>query len=400
MKRIIWVAAIVGLVAAGARGDGCYIAIQEVGRSSQMAASPKQEAVLVFDGSTVEVSLRTHFRAGPKELAWVIPVPDKPADIRAGEEEIFKDLEQETAPQFYRVEYRGKVPFTCSSGAGRVAVGPGVVVEATGTAGIFEWTVLSATGAGELMAWLAQNQYAIPVGAERVMEKYVGKGWYWLAIKVRPEVSDKPNLAPHPIVYSYADTQLVYPLIISQLSADLENEIVLYVLAKGRMAPANWPSKDILDFAVKQDKASRSGTNYEERIRRTTDEEGGHLFVTEFAADLDTGGYRPLLKRLTGIDPLSVADVPTPYLTRLRAVMAPKAMDRDVVLAVSARQDSVANHIGIASRETSATLKSALLGLAGAALLAARFLITDDSLGTRCLGVAALLAGLLALALF
>ena len=400
MQRIVWVAAIVGLAAAGARGDGCYIAIQEVGRSAQMAASPKQEAVLVFDGSTVEVNLRTHFRAGPKELAWVIPVPAKPADIRAGEDKIFKDLEQETAPQFYRVEHRGKVPFTCSSGAGRVAVGPGVVVEATGTAGIFEWTVLSATGAGELMAWLVQNQYAIPVGAERVMEKYVGKGWYWLAIKVRPEVSDKPNLAPHPIVYTYADTKLVYPLIISQLSADLENEIVLYVLAKGRMAPANWPSKDILDFPVKQDKASRSGTNYEELVRRTTDEEGGHLFVTEFAADLDTVGYRPLLKRLTGIDPLSVADVPTPYLTRLRAVMAPKAMDRDVVLAVSAKQD-VENRINLgASSKSSAALKSALLALAGAALLAARFLITGDSMGTRCLGVAALLAGLLALALF
>ena len=55
-------------------GDGVMMP-KKIGRSTQMVASPKQEALLVTDGEMVKVILRTHFRAGPEELAWVVPVP-------------------------------------------------------------------------------------------------------------------------------------------------------------------------------------------------------------------------------------------------------------------------------------------------------------------------------------
>jgi len=321
------------------RADGFFAPRREyLGRSAAMVASPRQEALLVFDGSTVTVTLRTHFRAGPDELAWLVPVPGDPVDIRQGDDAVFEELEAETAPRFLRYSGGG---LGCGCGArGPEEISSAVIVERSGTAGIFGWTVLSATDAAALAKWLSDNGYVVPAGAERVLASYVKGGWKWLAMKVRAELAREPLLAPHPIVYSYRADRLVYPLAISQLSADLENEVVLYVLAEWRYECDNWSNRSSYalgssrDARLSADAASPSGTNYEQLFRRATDAENSHLFVTEYSQDMNHVSGRAFLEKLGGPDPLRRSgDEPrTFWLTRLRAVMTPKAMDRDVVL--------------------------------------------------------------------
>ena len=338
--KLIAVAGALLAACSSARADG-FMAPKLVaeGTAQKMVASHRQEALLTFDGNSVTVLLRTHFRAGPEELAWIVPVPAKPDSVDKGSDEVFAALEQTCAPRFTFYEPGGGGK-GCSCWTnlkqGGLGVARGVTVVSSGTAGVFQYVVLSATRADELAKWLNDNSYRMPIGAERVFGRYVRDGWHWLAMRLRPEATDLPDLAPHPVAYTYRDSRLVYPLEISQLSADLDNEIVLYVLGRSRFACANWRNADsdgLLDGGRKlaADAQTPSGTNYERLFRQAAEKQQGHLFLTEFAGDLDTIGHRPLLQQLTGRDPLA-GNLPTAYLTRLRALMPAKAMDSDVAL--------------------------------------------------------------------
>ena len=355
MVRSAQVLALVLLFPAMAWADG-FMTAKPTGpvtvqtQSKQMVASPRQEALLIFDGSTVRIVLRTYFRAGPKELAWIIPVPQAPTDVQAADKNVFDRLEQQTAPRFYWVERRAKSTDTFggavggggADGGGDDVLERGVFVEAAGTAGIFEWTVLGATDTDKLLAWLTNNQYAVPDGARPVVDLYVQGGWHWLAVKVRPDVSNQKTLAPHPITYTYRDDKLVYPLVISQLSADRRNEIVLYILARKRFVVKNWPNTVISAESLKREPSSPSGTNYERLVTLQTVKNRGHLFISEYSFDIKAGERRELLDFLVSAG-VAQADSPITYLTRLRAIMTPESMDRDVLLRQLDTAQPVAN---------------------------------------------------------
>jgi hypothetical protein len=302
-----------------------------VGEAAGLVTSPKQEAVLIYDGRTVQVILRTHFHAGPKEVAWFVPVPAKPTDVLPGRDRIFEALHWSTTPRFLVVTRGSKKP-GCAAGGSAEPVGSAVVVEGRGTAGIYAYVVLAGTDAAELVGWLEANQFTVPERAEEGFRRYVDEGWHWLAMKVRPELTDNETVAPHPVVYRYQATTLVYPLAISRLSAAVETEVVLYVLAGRRYMAGNWANATFSDFPLVLSETAPSGTTYEAEFERATDERGGRLFVTEFARDLDTVGGRPLLGLVTQRDPLAAEHPETPFLTRLRAVVSLRAMDRDAVL--------------------------------------------------------------------
>jgi len=327
------------LVAGAANGDGFFAPrIEEAGRAEQMVLSPRQEALLMVDDDRVRVVLRTHFRAGPKELAWIVPVPAKPTGIDKADTGLLAALDTETAPRFY-VVYPGGRGHGCTCGVktgDKQAMPSPVRVVETGQAGIFDYVVLTGTNADELGTWLNAHSYAVPEGARPIFERYVNAGWHWIAMRVRPELTDVPELAPHPVTYTYGDSALVYPLVISRLSADPKTEIVLYVLARSRYASANWANTTVEQLTSSGEKlhtsaGSPSGTNYEKLYLRAAQEQAGCLFVTEFAANIDTVGYRPMLGEINRAVGAETPGAPS-YLTRLRAVVAPEAMDRDVTL--------------------------------------------------------------------
>jgi hypothetical protein len=315
--------------------------IKYVGTSHALVASPKQEVLLIREGNEVQVTLRTHFRAGPEELAWIVPVPARPTNIAKADDDVFVELESHTAPQFRYLEPSSGFHIGCA-GAQSEQVHTGVVVAETGSAGIFDYVVLEATDADRLTEWLEANEYVVPAGAESVFRRYVERHCWWLAIRLRAEHAEQPTLAPHPIRYSYESPELVFPLVISRLSADKLNEIVIYVLGARRYVCENWDNAAIEDRthprfnnaidpeALRLDEQSPSGTNYEELFARLTERRGGHVFFTEFASGLDDESLRPLLQKLHGKTDLH--DSRIVYLTRLRALVKPAAMDRDVTL--------------------------------------------------------------------
>jgi hypothetical protein len=319
------------------RADG-MMAPKRIGQSVNLVASPKQEALLVWDGDKVQVTLRTHFRRGPKELAWVIPVPAKPEGIEKTADSLFTRLESETAPRFL---YQKSSGFHIGCAAEKSQkVESGLKVVDAGTAGIFDYVVLTARQVAPLTEWLTRNDYRIPEGAEPVFQRYVDMDWHWLAICVRDDKRNEPTLAPHPIRYTYRSTNLVYPLVISRLSADEQNEVVLYVIARGGCECRNWQNLRIDQLALQLEKGAPSGTSYERLFREHTQHAKGHLLVTEFVEMMGPSRLQIRLPELTGDTPepllLTFSRQPTALcLTRMRALVSKEAMDRDVVLDVA-----------------------------------------------------------------
>jgi hypothetical protein len=313
--------------------DGGFF-VKFVGEATDVAASMKQEAFIVRDGEEVQVTLRTHFRTGPPELAWVIPVPKKPDRVEKADDQLFSILQEWTAPKFWAMG-RSKRGLGCGCGGGGAeSIAGSVSVLESGTAGIFDYTVLTATGSNALTQWLEKNGYAMPSGSEQFIKPYVDRGWYWLAVQIRADKREEHFLAPHPIRYTYRDDgKLVYPLVISRLSAHQENEVVLYVLSNSRFKCENWSNLTIREKDLALDKSSPSGTNYEKLLQEAIPEEGGHAFVTECALEMvDTEGFRPLLRATQGEGPLKPW---LAFLTRLRTVVTPAKMNRDVILVPS-----------------------------------------------------------------
>ncbi len=392
----------VALMAATARGDGCMFAVKEVGQSQKMVASHRQEAAIATDGQTVRVTLRTHFRAGPEELAWIVPVPAKPDTVECGNDALFADLDRETAPRFYRNEYHGG-GFSCGCAASQNAVVMSeatVRVEASGAAGIFKYEVLAATDAKDLVDWLTKNHYAVPPRAAAVFGPYVQAGWHWLAMRVRPEATGQKDLAPHPVVYTYRDAELKYPLTISQLSADAESEIILYVLGPARYACTNWKNATSEELAgpfdrrqFQADLTSPSGTNYESLLREASRRSDHRLFVTEFADDYRTSQAPSV--GLRGNSPgLKEKAV---YLTRLRAVMPPTSMDRDVLL-VPVTWQSVSPRLQVAAVGDMSRLGGPAVSMGATGLLCAGLLLPRRRWG-RAAAVGCLTAACLAFAM-
>jgi hypothetical protein len=330
-----------------------------VGQSEQIVASPRQEALLVRTDGQVQVTLRTYFRAGPRDLAWVIPVPHAPTKVEKADDAVFRDLDECSRPRFFQIVNHGAPSGGMGCGCGG-AGGPmssesvpagSIRIEGAGAAGIFDYTVLSADNTGVLLRWLADRNYAVPDTAEPVLRQYVDARWHWLAIRLRPEDARAPVLAPHPIRYTYDTSwyegrQITFPLVISRPAADAESEIVLYVLdaQRCRFMCRNWVNVEI-GAGLKLDSSAPSGTNYEALFREAVQ---GHAFVTEFAAELRepmrAGNLNSAALRTT------MGDRAGPmYLTRLRTVISPDRMDRDVVLVPADNTSDVSGSHEVAS---------------------------------------------------
>lgn len=348
--------------------DGVMMVRHEVGQSQAMIHSPRQEALLVTDGQHIRVVLRTYFRSDAKDVAWVVPVPASPQNIEPADEALFAQLDQRTAPRFYHYEHgSGGLSCGCAATAGRAPlVQPAVRVERTGSAGVYDYAVLFAKDAEPLVQWLNEHGYAMPSGAAGTFAQYAAAGWHFLAMRLRPQEASGGTRAPHPISYQYEATTLTFPLVVSRASADDENEVLLYILGQSRYAPSNWDGQQsIAQSEIHASPSSSSGTNYEQILRNKT--LGTHTFVTEFAARIDGRKDHALRAALRGEGGLELDPAPA-YLTRLRTIIRPEQMDRDVNLSPRADLPDVLNDFALSDAAERAEVRLSVL-LIGTLLL-------------------------------
>lgn len=257
--------------------------------------SRASRVILLRDGSTTVLSMQNTYEGPPEDFALIVPVPTAigPEDVRTLEPEVFDRVDQLSSPRL--VEYQQQ-PGVCPSDArSRVLYGMGygggssaVSIVAQFAVGEYDVQILDASESSGLEAWLRAEGYHIPDGASEALRPYVQQGYRFFAARVSSErVSFEDGRALlSPLRIHYASDQLVLPIRLGRLSADGEQDLIVYVLSReGRYEVANRQNVFVpTNLEVSARVRGRFGAVYDALLDRIW-ERHPDAVVTEYAWD-------------------------------------------------------------------------------------------------------------------
>ena len=196
---------------------------------------PNQLAMIVFDDMVEKIIFQIDYEGDAEDFAWVIPVPGYPK-LFSVEDDIFYELHKLTQPP-------PPSSFGCGWGAGVPTPGledEGVHVWEENQVGIYHTTTLSASDPNSLVEWLNDNGYAFPAEGQEILDYYVQKNWFFVAMKIQHEeiINSSENYtgAIQPIGIMFFSDEMVYPLKISSLSTpSWGTEVLIYTFSDERV---------------------------------------------------------------------------------------------------------------------------------------------------------------------
>jgi hypothetical protein len=196
---------------------------------------PNQLAMIVFDDMVEKIIFQVDYEGDAEDFAWVIPVPGYP-ELFSVEDDIFYELHKLTQPL-------PPSSFGCGWGTGYTVPGEedgGVHIWEENQIGIYHTTTLSATDPNSLVGWLNDNGYAFPAEGQEILDYYVQKNWFFVAMKIQHEetikISEDYTGAIQPIGIMFFSDKMIYPLKISTLSApSWGTEVLIYALSDERV---------------------------------------------------------------------------------------------------------------------------------------------------------------------
>jgi MYXO-CTERM domain-containing protein len=237
--------------------------------------------------NVVEAHIQIQYQGAAEKFSWVVPMPAKPT-LYVGSPLIFAYLDSRTQPRF-TLQWQN----SCSGG-GRGGDGPdladgdagvppsapgsgGVVVVSQQEVGPYDAAILMAEQATALRTWLVDNGYDLTLQGGQALEPYVGKGNYFVALKLQQnkQVGDL-----RPIVLKFPGTRPCIPIKLTAIAARPDMPITAYVLSNRRAIPLNY--RHVLINPTRINWLS-FGSNYAQVANAAVDEAGGHAFLTEFA---------------------------------------------------------------------------------------------------------------------
>jgi len=269
------------------RADGGFFL--PIGAAADLAQT-RQEAVLAVHpgGEKVTYVLRSLYNGRASDFAWVLPVPATPTDVVAHPDNtLFASLDQRTRPTFLVMpRITGGGCCGCAAEGTGPTTGAVLQVEASGKTGVFDWAALTSTGGDALLDWLNTNGFDVPAAAAPVLDGYIGQGMHFLAVRVNqvsaPAAGGTSEIPP--IQFTVETPRRFYPMVISQVSAARDTEVLLYLLAAHRQEIANLPNGLIDATALVPDFANESFTNYEQLFAQKIAALGGLALITEYAS--------------------------------------------------------------------------------------------------------------------
>ncbi|MBX3388560.1 MAG: DUF2330 domain-containing protein [Phycisphaeraceae bacterium] len=320
------------LVCSPALGDGKIFA----GHAAP-AEIPEQSALIVYDGRVETLAIETRFAAKGRDFAWVVPLPAKP-EIRAGTAGMFPTLRGMFLPRMWVFEGAGVVIglllFWCvgcclvmlgagSAGARIAAWGTlawllvtSCVMSSLGLArggggdfgavtvieraliGDFDVSVVQSADAGEIKGWLAENGVGTSPDADRAIEDYVKRGWFFAVSKLRRSFDEARLTAPTPLIFKFAASKPVYPMQLTGAGATAPLRLELFVFGKSFAFASGFDSVRRADVEILE-----SGQGY--YWRGSTNVRVSHALVKEVVGD-------------------------APCATLLRRTLRPGDMNRDI----------------------------------------------------------------------
>lgn len=228
-----------------ARADGCFVF--KPGHGTDVD-EPTQRALIVHDAGREDLLLLVRYEGPRQEFGWLIPVPGRPR-VSKGSTEPFRELSRLT-------------PFPSSSGL-QITLGSQrdereeVEVLEDKTIGEYRVATLSAHSSGGLERWLKAQRFSLPKHKSGIIDEYIGKGWYFVAVKIRPSSAVQKSLKYRsgieqpaspwknarasgeltPLLISFDTPECVFPLKVSSIGGKA-SEVLVYVLSEEPMLSA------------------------------------------------------------------------------------------------------------------------------------------------------------------
>jgi hypothetical protein len=340
------------LAATSAFGDGGFFYyFHEEGEAANLAQTRQEVLMAFYDGATnglpqATYVLRTQYSGDPSDFGWVIPIPATPTDVVALEDsDLFDRLDTRTKPQFDIsgvIMHGGGCSLACASVGGPSGLeSEEIEIEARGKAGIFDWVALTSTGSTALLDWLNQNNFMVSTNADDVLDDYIQAGRHFLAIRVsEPEqlnTNGTGDINIPPIQFTCQTSERFYPMAISQVSADDETEVLVYIIAEHRAQAANASNVLIDPEQVRYDPTSPSNTNYEDLFTQAVSAHGGTALVTEYVQPTPSLPWTQAPPEVAGLG----------FLTRMRTVIAREDMNLDYQFKDAATDQTVSSSFSV-----------------------------------------------------
>ncbi|HKW54783.1 MAG TPA: DUF2330 domain-containing protein [Stellaceae bacterium] len=214
------------------------------------------KVVLTWDDGKAAVTMASDYEGDPKEFAVVIPVPTFIArnQINVVAMNTIDHLDAFTAPRLveyydpdpcaplrdYDTRFLAMAPLSSSAAAKSRA--QRVTVEASYEVGEYDVQILSAQQSDGLVAWLTDNGYRMPDGAEAVLGSYIKQSMHFFVAKVnlgRMEAAGHRFLRP--LQVRYETTKFMLPLRLGTVNADGPQDLIVLALTrKGRIETTNY----------------------------------------------------------------------------------------------------------------------------------------------------------------
>jgi hypothetical protein len=257
------------LLCAPLHADGKFFPRHEaVTRDPSM---PSQAAVIMHREGMQTLIVESAVESDGTPVAWVLPVPSEPLEIRACgigtvETALAITAPRSTDPERERSALRtaliGAVVLIClglllACMRGRdatavllafvsIVVIVAALLPALGTArgmsppssglehlrtvqaGLYEVDVVKATNATELIAWLESREFRFNAAARPVVERAIARGWVFCAAQVGLDAGVR---APHPLLVRFASDRIIYPMALTAVGGG-QLDLDLVVLAE------------------------------------------------------------------------------------------------------------------------------------------------------------------------
>jgi hypothetical protein len=251
---------------------------------------------------TVTAVIQIMYQGSAQKFSWLLPISSVPTkdDIAVASNVAFQRLQAATNPQYtLTVSVEGTCKTTGRAGGfgGSTTAGPGapptidnsnggskgVTVEASGTVGAFDWSVISvdasvADPSDLAVKWLTDNGYSVGEGAPGLIRPYLQDGLHLLALKLT-KGSDVGSIRP--LMLTYDAQSPMIPIKLTAVAANDDMGVMTWVLGSGRGVPQNYRSLELNEARINWFNAS---SNYNAVVTAAADEAGGQGFVTEYAA--------------------------------------------------------------------------------------------------------------------
>jgi hypothetical protein len=168
----------------------------------------EERAIVSWNDGVEQIDMLLDMQSTDTETGLVFPTPS-PATVSLGDREDFEAIGRVTTPT--RVE---EYDWWSVPGDGTGAAGGAPDILATVQLGPIEAVTLAASDASGLQTWLDDNGFALAPAVSELLEGYVERGWYFVALRLTGDAPLEGGLDP--LRFSFESETLVYPLELSR----------------------------------------------------------------------------------------------------------------------------------------------------------------------------------------